>query len=239
MKKILGILFSLIIVFNSLSTPVNAAVIDHDKVVGFKEISQPQTITQKTALRFKPYLKVKHGCVPFPAVDKYGNTSGGLKPTGGHSEYCSKSEGQVYSRSTWYNGVWAIMYSWYFPKDSPSSGLGHRHDWECIVVWIDNPDTANPKILDIAYSGHGNFTHSSAHNNNMKGTHPLVAYDDQWPINHSLDQTSSVGGMQPLIGWDDLTKAARDALNNTDFGSANVPFKESNFFNNLNKAWFK
>ncbi|KAE9106020.1 hypothetical protein PF010_g12585 [Phytophthora fragariae] len=32
------------------------------------------------------------------------------------------------------------MYSWYFPKDSPSSRMGHRHDWEHVVVWINNPD---------------------------------------------------------------------------------------------------
>jgi hypothetical protein len=24
----------------------------------------------------------------------------------------------------------------YMPKDEPSTGLGHRHDWEGVVVWL-------------------------------------------------------------------------------------------------------
>ncbi|WP_411836464.1 NPP1 family protein [Paenibacillus taichungensis] len=39
----------------------------------------------------------------------------------------------MYSRSAWHNGIWAIMYAWYFPKDSPSSGLGTEYNrfWQC------------------------------------------------------------------------------------------------------------
>lgn len=49
------------------------AVIAHDAVVGF-----PQTVPSGTLgtlyLKYKPYLKVENGCVPFPAVDASGNT---------------------------------------------------------------------------------------------------------------------------------------------------------------------
>ncbi|MDI3412041.1 NPP1 family protein [Bacillus sonorensis] len=144
----------------SLVPTANAGVIDHDKVVGFKEVA-PSTVSQKAAKRFQPYLKVYSGCVPFPAVDAQGNTSGGLEPTGAPEGHCSKNTGQVYTRSAWYNGVWAIMYSWYFPKDEASPGLGHRHDWEGIVVWVDNPANQNPKALSVAYSGHGKFTNAA------------------------------------------------------------------------------
>ncbi|MCY7797762.1 NPP1 family protein, partial [Bacillus spizizenii] len=115
MRKIaLAVLMSFF-AFISLVPTVDAAVIGHDKVVGFDEVV-PTTIAQKAEKKFQPYLKVYSGCVPFPAVDAQGNTSGGLQPTGAPEGGCSKHTGQVYSRSTWYNGMWAIMYSWYFSK---------------------------------------------------------------------------------------------------------------------------
>lgn len=49
------------------------AVINHDAVVGF-----PQTVPSGVAgtlyLKYKPYLKVFNGCVPFPAVNSNGDT---------------------------------------------------------------------------------------------------------------------------------------------------------------------
>lgn len=230
--------YLLVLTFLVTAIPtVYAAVIPHDQVVGFTEVT-PTTIAQIAAKKFQPTLKVTTGCVPFPAVDAQGNTNGGLAPSGGSSSGCSSSTGQVYSRAAWYNGVYAIMYSWYMPKDSPSSGLGHRHDWEAAVVWIDNPAAANPQILSISYSQHGNFYNVAPNSSNTNGTHPKLEYKSNWPINHSLFITSTTGGYQPLIDWADLTSAARDALNTTDFGSANVPMKDSNFTNNLAKAWF-
>jgi hypothetical protein len=38
----------------------------------------------------------------------------------------------------------------YFPKDSPSDGLGHRHDWEGIVVWVNNPVATNQEVLGVS-----------------------------------------------------------------------------------------
>lgn len=238
MKKLVLLLMVSLLGCISFVTDVEAAVINHDQVVEFQEVNHV-TVTQIAAKRFQPYLKVYHGCVPFPAVDQQGNTNAGLQTSGSPNGNCSSSTGQVYSRSAWHNGVWAIMYAWYFPKDSPSSGLGHRHDWEGIVVWVDNPAAQNPQILSIAYSGHGQFTNVAPNNTNLNGTNPLISYNSTWPLNHELGVTGTVGGMQPLIGWDDLTSAARDALNTTDFGSANVPLNDSNFTNNLNKAWFR
>ncbi|MEK8132802.1 NPP1 family protein [Paenibacillus filicis] len=215
-----------------------AAVIGHDQVTGFAEVT-PTTTTQKAAKLFQPTLKVTTACVPFPAVDAQGNTSGGLKPTGGASSGCSSNTGQVYARSTWYNGVWAIMYAWYFPKDESSPGMGHRHDWEAAVVWVDDPAVDNPKILSIAYSQHGKFTKEAPSGSNTNGTHPKVEYKSIWPLNNCLYPTNQTGGTQPLIGWDDLTSAARDALNTTDFVDANVPLNDTNFTKNLGKAWFQ
>lgn len=101
MKNIVCAVLMSFFAFISLVPTVDAAVIDHDKIVGFNEVV-PTTISQKAAKRFQPYLKVYSGCVPFPAVDAQGNTSGGLQPTGAPEGGCSKHTGQVYSRSTWY-----------------------------------------------------------------------------------------------------------------------------------------
>lgn len=49
------------------------AVIGHDKVVGFPQLV-PQGTTGDQYLKFKPWLEVYNGCVPFPAVDADGNT---------------------------------------------------------------------------------------------------------------------------------------------------------------------
>jgi hypothetical protein len=64
-------------------------------------------------LRFKPWLYVDGGCVPFPAVDAAGNTGGGLAPTGSPTGDCSSSTGQVYVRGAQYGSRYGIMYSWY------------------------------------------------------------------------------------------------------------------------------
>lgn len=53
--------------------PALGAVISHDAVVGFPE-SVPSTTAGSLYLKYKPYLKVFNGCVPFPAVDPDGNT---------------------------------------------------------------------------------------------------------------------------------------------------------------------
>lgn len=49
------------------------AIIDHDAVVGFAE-AVPANTEGTLMLKYKPYLKVFNGCVPFPAVDADGNT---------------------------------------------------------------------------------------------------------------------------------------------------------------------
>ncbi|KAL6161157.1 hypothetical protein ACJQWK_08970 [Exserohilum turcicum] len=113
-----------------LASPVSLGsrdVIDHDKVVGFPE-TVPAGLVGQLMLKYKPYLKVFNGCVPFPAVDAQGNTSGGLKPSGSDTSGCRSDLGQVYARAGPYNGAFGIMYAWYMPKDSPSTGLGHRHE---------------------------------------------------------------------------------------------------------------
>lgn len=111
------------------------------------------------------------------------------------------------------------MYSWYWPKDSPSDGLGHRHDWESIVVWISEASTT-ATLQGVAASAHGDFDTTTTPNLMSGTSRPLIRYYNVWPVNHQLGFTSTVGGQQPLIAWESLPSAARTALENTDFGKS-------------------
>ncbi|KAK7190592.1 hypothetical protein PSPO01_03567 [Paraphaeosphaeria sporulosa] len=181
-------------------------------------------------LKYKPWLKVFNGCVPFPAVDAAGNTGGGLQTTGGSNSGCSSSPGQVYARAATYNGAFAIMYSWYMPKDSPGPGLGHRHDWENIVVWLSSASTS-ATVRGVAISAHGTTIRYWRHRMLIwtTGTRPKIGYISYYPVNHQLISTTDLGGEQPLIAWESMTAAARTAIENTDFGSATPSFRDSNF----------
>lgn len=159
--------------------------------------------------------------------------SGGLAPTGSPTGDCASSPGQIYSRSATYSDQYAIMYSWYFPKDSPASGLGHRHDWENIVVWLSE-QSESASLLGVAASAHGEYATSTTPE--LEGDAPLIEYISYFPVNHQLDSTESRGGQQPLVAWESLPEAAQQALANTDWGDANVPFIEANFVNDLAEA---
>ena len=159
--------------------------------------------------------------------------SAGLQATGPSNGDCSSSTGQVYSRSAAYsNGDFAIMYAWYWPKDEPTDVIGgHRHDWESVVVWLNGAQT---KVVGAAASQHGGFVTTTTPN--FSGNTPLFVYASNGILDHDLDFTSTVGGQQPLIAYESLPAVALAALENTDWGSANVPFTDNNFLTNLGEA---
>lgn len=125
------------------------------------------------------------------------------------------------------------MYSWYWPKDEPTQGIGHRHDWESIVVWLSSQSTS-AAFLGLAVSAHGGYATSTTPS--LSGTSPLVQYISYFPLDHQLDFTSTKGGQQPLIAWESMPAVAQQALANTDWGDANVPFIDTNFQSNLAEA---
>ncbi|KAG7383155.1 hypothetical protein PHYBOEH_010076 [Phytophthora boehmeriae] len=221
---------------------VHAAVIDHDQVVPFVQPT-PNTTVQQVAVKFKPQIYINNGCYPYPAVDEDGNTSGGLAPTGSESAGCKGSGygSQIYGRAVEYEGVYAFMYSWYMPKDETLPGLGHRHDWEACVVWLDDITLAEPIIVALSASYHSTYlTYNPLDSDYLDGKSAKIEYSTSWVIlDHSLSATSTAGETQDLIMWDQLTDAARTALEDTDFGDANVPFKEANFDTKLVSAYYK
>ncbi|KAE9370768.1 putative NPP1 domain protein [Stipitochalara longipes BDJ] len=186
---------------------------------------------------YQPYLDVINGCVPFPAVDINGNTNAGLPTTGSQNSGCSSNLGQIYSRGTSSKGHYAIMYAWYMPKDSPSTGLGHRHEWEGVIIWLASmTSTSVSNILAVCPSAHGKWKCSRSFRRTGSGV--WIAYFGFWPIDHSMWLGSKQGGQQPLIAWESLPSVARDALQITNFGSATVPFKDGTFARNIAAANF-
>jgi hypothetical protein len=120
------------------------------------------------------------------------------------------------------------------PKDSPGPGLGHRHDWENIVVWLSAQSTT-ATIRGVAISAHGDY--QKVTKPNLDGTRPLIGYRSIFPVNHQLISESSKGGQQPVIAWDSMPAAAKKAIENTDFGDATPSFRDSNFESYLNDAF--
>ncbi|ETL79716.1 hypothetical protein L917_19709 [Phytophthora nicotianae] len=122
---------------------------------------------------------------------------------------------QVYGRARWHKDLWAIMYTWYFPKGFWMGFPTRRHDWKSVVVWIDNPSLEEPKIVGVSMSESDTKTRSM-----------------------SLQLAQWDGEYQDLITWEQLTDAARVALNdNAKFGTAEVPFSDTHYEDHLDNAW--
>lgn len=112
------------------------------------------------------------------------------------------------------------------PKDEPSwleslVGVGHRYDWEGIVVWLSD-DTANATLLGVAASFHGGYETST--DPSLSDNHPLIKYYTEYSVlDHSCGFTDTVGGMQPLIAWDSMSTVVQDALSDKDWGGSCNP----------------
>ncbi|KAL6399511.1 necrosis- and ethylene-inducing protein 2 precursor [Ilyonectria robusta] len=207
------------------------AVIPHTAVVGFPE-SVPTGIVGQVYEAYKPYLDVTSGCVPYPAVDAEGNTSGGLKNAGAENGDCTNSTGQVYVRGGQHGNYYGVMYAWYMPKD----GGAHRHDWEGVIVWLNSgTSTSASNIVQVCPSAHGDWLCSTGYT--LSGTSPLIKYYKNG-LSHSCGLTNVIGVQQPMVSWETLPAAAQNALETTDFGSGVVPFNNAKFDNNLGKATF-
>ncbi|KAG1707112.1 hypothetical protein DVH05_026308 [Phytophthora capsici] len=236
------------------------AIVDHDKIEPFPQ-PEPVTVSEKAAIKFKPQLYThKQLCVPFPAVNAAGEITGGLSGANGNDacKYAPKGA-QVYGRAGWYKDLWAIMYSWYFPKGFNWLGYpSRRHDWRNVVVWIDNPELETPKIIGVAMAGSDTKyrREREMYNSNFVGSQVQVTrrdrryYRSDSPGSSTnlrfengathLDFARQDGDYQDLIMWEQLTDAARIALNdNGSFGYsyAEVPFSDEHFEANRDKAW--
>lgn len=208
------------------------AVVNHDSLFPLPEKVEAGA-NGEAVKKFNPKIRIAHGCEPYPAVADNGDISGGVKPGGGASANCGDpSRGQTYARAADVDGRFAIMYSWFMPKDQPRAGdtIGaHRYDWENVVLILD---AAKTKVVTGCGSGHGKYKIKTD-----VPTPPTVEYFTKFPTNHELQFSGDVTATtKPVVDWVSLSEAARKALGSADFGKASVPFKDGSFESNVKKC---
>ena len=198
------------------------------------------------------------GCKPSPAIGPDGTLNPGLKLGETPQKHCdddaylAPDKNNGYSRSRCNNGWCAYMYTFYFEKDQSTSGpaaLGHRHDWEHIVVWTQG-NTAKYVSVSChdAYKGKGTAETRPAGKVRWEDTHPKVVYHKDGGLTHCFrfantgdDRIENASGKwhyPSLVGWDNYPPGIRDKLMNADFGEATIGIRDKNnkFLNELTKS---
>lgn len=188
------------------------------------------------------------GCYPTPAIGPDGTVNGGLNPTGALGGECHDASDldntNGYARSQCNNGWCAVMYGLYFEKDQAVAGSGiggHRHDWEHVVVWVQNGQAQY-----VSTSAHGDFDVYTRDQIRWDGNHPKIVYHKDGAGTHAFRPANS--GDEPpenhkgtwqypaLVGWNGYPAGLRDKLSAYDFGSANFGLKDGNFNSHLAAA---
>ncbi|CEG44165.1 NLP-like protein [Plasmopara halstedii] len=204
---------------------------DHYNFVNVNEVQpfkqrKPTTDSQKSAIKYQPRLYVLGACYPYPAVQADGSLSEGLPWKIFFQSRCNGSPrgSQIYSRSDWYRGKWAIMYAWYLPRALDQNIWdvdGHSHFWTFVVVWTDSPDPDVSTILAASTSGVGNRIKKysplkSKYLLNHKSLKVKLHENHFWDKT-GLKLTEKVGELQTLITWEQLTDEARAALSSVHY----------------------
>ncbi len=195
----------------------------------------------------------KDGCYATAAIGSDGRLNAGLKLGGAVNGHCRDApqlqNANTYSRAKCNNGWCAIMYASYFEKDQSSNGVGeiaggtngHRHDWEHVVVWVQND-----QVQYVSRSVHGHWEVDDRSRVRFDGTHPKVVYHKEGGFTHYFrlanandDAVENVTGgwfFPRLVGWNGYPNDFRDRLMNADFGSATIKINDKNFNKALNDA---
>ncbi|KAK7045525.1 hypothetical protein VNI00_007357 [Paramarasmius palmivorus] len=219
------------------SGAVSGAILPRAESIGHDKVEKLPASGGPNQTKFQPQLHIGNGCHSYPAVDADGNWSGGLKPTGSPSGSCrDTSKAQTYVRGADFKGKTAFLYAWYMPKDEISPSIGHRHDWEGAVVFLD-PD--NNKIEGVAASAHGDWRkYKNPGGDKVDGNHVKLQYSAEGVNSHAIDITDKDGDLSTLVDWAAMPGPARDAINDAShWGDANPPLADAHFEDNLNEAW--
>lgn len=230
-------LLTLVAVGAVVASPITWAAaanpIDHDEVA---RLSGSVDADQAT---FLPLLKVVRGCQPYAAVQDDGSYSGGLKNSGGESSGCQNNgSGQTIVRTQCGEGVCAHMYALYFPKDQGTvldiavPVVGHRHEWENVVVWVKDG-----AVAAVSFSQHSGYAVKRPGDVVLKGTNVSVQYDADGGT-HIFRPGSGDGNLMPApVSFESVTTAARNTLNDREtFGEIDFPERDDNFAAKLDAA---
>jgi hypothetical protein len=221
------------------TSTVTASPLDlyHELIAREPPRALPQRATQAD-LKWQPSLDFdRDGCYNTPAIDANGKVAEGLDHhyTGGSSgcrDLSDLNNNNVYSRQRCNNGWCAYVYDYYFEKDVAVQHVidagGHRHDWEHIVVFVQD-DT--PKM--VAASRHGDYTTKNVYHKEGGTTHAFRfanAKDDK------IENHKGVWFRGALVSWNGFPGNTRGILVNHDFGKASMAIKDSSFKSNIDKA---
>ncbi|KAL0941477.1 uncharacterized protein CTRU02_204240 [Colletotrichum truncatum] len=210
----------------------------------------------KRYLAFQPSLDFKtDGCYNWPAIDKKGVLSAGLpagegSPSGQCRLASDLDNNNVYARRRCNRGWCAYMYAYYFPKDAAHviGSIGHRHDWEHVIVWTKSDVGAggvyeNEQVKYVAASAHGGYDVRAVSDVRMDGTHPKIVYWQSLfnthsfrfarPTDEKLQNHKKVWFRGDLVSWDGFPSGVRNKLLNANFGSAHLALKDEDFAGDL------
>ena len=184
------------------------------------------------------------GCYATPAIGPDGTLNPGLNTTGAVNGSCHDQSdldnSQTYARSKCNNGWCAVVYASYFEKDQAvaGSGLGgHRHDFEHVVVWVNQSSNQVDHVSITEHSGYATYPRSQVL---FDGSHPKIVYhkdgisthlfrlangNDEPPENHYHNWR-----YPPIVGWNGWPSTSlRDRLMTADFGSATIKIDDGDF----------
>ena len=181
------------------------------------------------------------GCYATAAIGIDGTLNPGLKPGGDVNGHCHDApelaNSNTYSREKCNNGWCAVVYASYFEKDQATLGpaaIGHRHDWEHVVVWINNN-----QVQYVSTSQHSGWKWYPSSQVRFDGTHPKVVYAKDGASTHFFrlangndDPPENVTGgwfYPRLVGWNGYPAGLRDELMNANFGAATIKITDSTF----------
>ncbi|MGW3289332.1 NPP1 family protein [Streptomyces sp. NPDC001002] len=188
------------------------------------------------------------GCYATAAIGADGTLNPGLKLGGdvnGHChDYAQLANANTYSREKCNNDWCAVMYASYFEKDQATLGpaaIGHTHDWEHVIVWINNNE-----VKYVSASQHSSYATSAASSIRFDGTHPKIVYHKDGASTHCFRfansndepaENATGNWFYPrLVGWNGYPAGFRDKLMSADFGSATLKIDDGDFQYNLNYA---
>jgi hypothetical protein len=130
----------------------------------------------------------------------------------------------------------AYMYGYYFEKDQAAPAAGHKHDWEHIIVWVQDDQA---KFVSV--SQHSGYETKPASELQFEDSHAKVVYHKDGGSTHAFRFAKSDGGDEPpenhdgawqrgsLVGWDNYPSGIRDKLATAKFldqaGKESATFK--------------
>ncbi|MFF2521096.1 NPP1 family protein [Streptomyces liangshanensis] len=183
----------------------------------------------------------KDGCYATAAIGSDGTLNPGLSLGGDVNGHCRDAaqlnNANTYSREKCNNDWCAIVYASYFEKDQATLGpaaIGHRHDWEHVVVWVkDNV----PQYVSV--SQHSGYQVADRSAIRFDGTHPKIVYHKDGASTHDFRFANSndepaenfTGNwfFPRLVGWEGYPPGFRDKLLSADFGAATIKIKDGDF----------